>query len=341
MVVDESAESAGARELVLVLPGFAAALQCAAAALPRLSALEQIVARGDRDDRGGSDDAPSMVMLARVLPQLAGAERIAAGPLSRLADTGRRDEAWWARVDPVHLVPVRDHLQLHLGDPLSVAEADALAAACRELLTGHGFALETPQPDRWYLCAPRALQFSVGEPAAMAGCDVYAMLPDGPDGPLARRLLTELQMVLHEHPVNRARERAGQAAVNSLWLWGGGVLPPEPPVRSLPALASDDPVLRGLWRYAGAVSAPLPETLAAIAPGVILTRRCEAAAHDADPDACRALLERIETQWLRPILAGLREATIARVRLLLGSRGAYALDRRGLRRWWRRTRMLA
>jgi hypothetical protein len=34
---------------------------------------------------------------------------------SRLADTGRRDEAWWARADPVHLAPVRDLLRLLSG----------------------------------------------------------------------------------------------------------------------------------------------------------------------------------------------------------------------------------
>ncbi|MCB1639923.1 MAG: hypothetical protein KDI15_13865, partial [Thiothrix sp.] len=30
----------------------------------------------------------------------------------------------------------------------------------------------------------------------------------------------ELQMLLHQHPVNQARERQGQLPVNSLWLWG-------------------------------------------------------------------------------------------------------------------------
>ena len=72
--------------------------------------------------------------------------------------------------------------------------------------------------------AARALQFTVGDPALIAGRDVYGHLPDGADGPFVRRVLTELQMVMHDHPVNRARERAGRLAANSLWLWGGGVL---------------------------------------------------------------------------------------------------------------------
>ena len=55
-----------------------------------------------------------------------------------------------------------------------------------------------------------------------------------------------------------------------------------------------------------------------------------------DPAACSALVERVETQWLQPILAGVREASIEGARLLLGRYGTYTVDRRALRRWWRR-----
>ena len=174
----------------------------------------------------------------------------------------------------------------------------------------------------------------------IAGRDVYDQLPDGADGPFVRRVLTELQMVMHDHPVNRARERAGRLAANSLWLWGGGVLPAAPPAYVLPELRSDDPVLRGLWHYAGAASDALPAQLAQVTPGVIVTRLCEAAARDADPAGCSALLERIEAQWLKPMLDALRAGSIERVHAMFGSTGAYVLDRRGLRRWWRRAQAL-
>jgi hypothetical protein len=337
MVVEETVTTAASRDLLLVLPGLGQARRCAGSMLPRLPAFEQFVARGDR---GASEDAPSVVMLSRALPQLAGTEQLAAGPLSRLADTGRRDDAWWARADPVHLAPVRDHLRLFAVEPLSMSEAGALAASCSDALAAHGLALEAPNPDRWYVRAARALQFTVGDPARSTGRDVYDLLPDGPDGAFARRVLTELQMVMHDHPVNRARERAGTPAVNSLWLWGGGMLPAAAPAYALPGLRSDDPVLRGLWRYAGAASDALPAQLVQVTPGVILTRLCEAAALDADPAGCSALLERIEAQWLRPMLDALRAGSIERVHAMFGSTGVYALDRHGLRRWWRRPRAL-
>jgi hypothetical protein len=36
-----------------------------------------------------------------------------------------------------------------------------------------------------------------------------------------RRLLNEIQMVWHDHPVNLARAERGEMPINSLWLFGG------------------------------------------------------------------------------------------------------------------------
>jgi hypothetical protein len=297
-----------------------------------------MLARGDRTD--GGDGAP-IATLAAALPALAAADGLAAGPLSRLADTGLRDDDWWARADPVHLMPVRDHLRLFGVDALTMDESRALAATCDALLEQHGLALEVPTAERWYLRAPRPLDFSASEPATLTGRDVFPFLPDGPDGAFVRRLLTELQMSLHEHPVNRTRERAGRLAVNSLWLWGGGRLDDAASARlrssggRLPPLRTDDTVLRGLWRLAGADADTLPGTDEAIAPGVVATRTFEEAAGVADATRCAELLRRADAEWFQPALAALKSNAIECVRLAPGD-GIWRLDRRGLLRWWRR-----
>ena len=337
MVVHET-RTDGSRELLFVLPGLLDAARCAAAGLPRLGALERVLARGDRTD--GRDGAP-IATLAAALPALAGVDGIAPGPLSRLGDTGLSDGEWWARADPVHLAPARDHLRLFAVDALTMDESQALAATCDALLEHHGLALVAPAPERWYVRAPHALDFAARESATLAGRDLFPFLPDGPDGAFVRRLLTELQMSLHDHPVNRARERAGRLAVNSLWLWGGGRLDDSVSARvralagRVPSLRSDDAVLRGLWRLAGADAGTLPGSLGAIAPGVIATRAFENAASVADAARCAELLQRAEAEWLRPALAGLKSNAIERVRFAPGS-GIWSLDRRGLLRWWRR-----
>ena len=50
------------------------------------------------------------------------------------------------------------------------------------------------------------------------------LLPQGADALLVHGWVNEIQMLLHEHPINAAREARGALAVNSLWLWGAGRL---------------------------------------------------------------------------------------------------------------------
>ena len=39
------------------------------------------------------------------------------------------------------------------------------------------------------------------------------------------RLLNEIQMFMHQHPVNAERMQAGRLPINSLWFWGAGAAP--------------------------------------------------------------------------------------------------------------------
>jgi len=50
-------------------------------------------------------------------------------------------------------------------------------------------------------------------------------MPAGNEALLWQRLLTEIQMILHNHPVNQQRQRQGYKAINNVWLWGEGILP--------------------------------------------------------------------------------------------------------------------
>ncbi|MDO8413281.1 MAG: phosphoglycerate mutase, partial [Gallionellaceae bacterium] len=49
-------------------------------------------------------------------------------------------------------------------------------------------------------------------------------LPQGPDALRWNKVFNEIQMLFFDHAVNRAREARGELPVNSVWLWGGGVL---------------------------------------------------------------------------------------------------------------------
>jgi hypothetical protein len=335
MVIEESGAPAGSRELALILPGLAAAVRCAGKALGRLPALEALLARADRPEDHGADP---VAQVEHALAARAGAAKLPRGPLSRLGDGGVLDAAWWARADPVHLALMQDHVRIVPEIDVAVAEAQALAASCDEALAAHALCLVTPVPERWYLRSERPLHFDAQPADAIAGEDLYPFLPAGPDGAYLRRVLTEVQMTLHGHAVNVARERGGRPSVNGLWLWGGGMLGAAPAPIALPDLRSDDPVARGLWRYAGATADALPEAAAPAVTGILCTRAFERAARRADAAACGALLDRLDAEWLGPALRGLRAGRIERIRLLPGAGACHVLDRRALARWWRRVK---
>ncbi len=70
-----------------------------------------------------------------------------------------------------------------------------------------------------YLSGMDASQLESFPPSFLANRNASAYLPDGEDSGQLRRLMTELQMLLHAHPVNEERERLGKLPVNSLWFW--------------------------------------------------------------------------------------------------------------------------
>ena len=63
-------------------------------------------------------------------------------------------------------------------------------------------------------------------PDEALGDDLFdAPARQAPEGRRWRALLSEAQVVLHNHPLNAQRVAAGLAPVNSLWFWGAGALP--------------------------------------------------------------------------------------------------------------------
>ncbi len=62
-------------------------------------------------------------------------------------------------------------------------------------------------------------------------------------------------MLLHEHPVNAARERAGRPPANSVWFSGGGTLPPRAAPASSIRTFADDRHRRGARRARGVAGA--------------------------------------------------------------------------------------
>jgi hypothetical protein len=260
-----------------------------------------------------------------------------AGPCLRVAEEGVRPAGHWAVAEPVHFLTALDHLRLAPLDAVSITdgEAAALADSLRAHLAGSPFSLETITPERWSLGCAQALQVASRDPAEAVGCNVRELLPEGPDGRAVRGLMNELQMALHEHPVNEARERSGRPAINALWLWGFGTAAPAREIR-LPALATDDFWLRGLWRAHCAPVGPLTAAadLIAAAPGVA----CIAVTGKAESTA-RDVLESLDASLFRRLRQAVAKGGLGDCEILLGAT-VLRLGRGSRLRFWRRPRPL-
>ena len=200
-----------------------------------------------RADRLASGDAGERAQLLRHFDLVPRGWPVAA--LTRNVDVGDAGGAAWLRADPAYVRPDLNGARLlAIGASLRLTQedVDAFLPALRPLFGDAGFALDAPDPARWYLRLPREARLPpfVGPDEAL-GADLFEHLPDGVEGRRWRALLSEAGVVLHNHARNAERAALGLPPVNGLWFWGGGVLPDR--VQSPYAqVRTNDPIVRAL-----------------------------------------------------------------------------------------------
>lgn len=130
----------------------------------------------------------------------------------------------WGQLTPVHWHVGTD--QVSLADPALLAlEADesrTLFEAVRELFESEGFVIAWGAPLRWYAAHESLVELPCASPDRAIGRTIDLWMRPQPAARLVRRLQNEVQMLLHDHPVNAAREARGALPVNSFWLSGCG-----------------------------------------------------------------------------------------------------------------------
>lgn len=335
----------------LIIPALLPADKSAAAALGdlRLPALEMLLARGRRT---ASESQTLEAWLMEAFDGEPGAE-IPAGALTAAGLGGDAADSVWMRADPAHLRLNRDQLILvpAAAFGLKTAEAEALATILNSHFTGQ-LAFHPLTADRWCvrLDSLDAEGLRTKTPAEVAGRDINLHLPTGQRSIHWHQVLNEIQMVLHEHPVNEAREARGEPAVNSVWLWGAGRLPSDLSA-SFQSVTADDPLVLGLAQAAGLRHRVLPSDANAWLDRLPGEGR-QLAVLDAlvlplalsDIDAWRARTAELETRWFAPLLAALRAGRVGMVTVLVPDGKelrAFESTRNDLRHFWRRPKPLA
>jgi hypothetical protein len=174
----------------------------------------------------------------------------------------------WGLLSPGHWLMGRE--QLTLLDPASLgldeAGSRALFAAVAPLFEDDGWTLVWGAPLRWYAAHPTLTQLPTASLDRVIGRNPDVWLTAHPQARTLRRLQSEVQMLLYQHPANDAREAAGLLTVNSFWLSGCGQPPtgqtalPQSPVwpagitlvdtLRAPLLADDMPAWLQAWQAA-------------------------------------------------------------------------------------------
>ena len=308
----------------------------------RLPALEKWLARADLER------SPAIGM-ERWLAELYGLDRPAPVAAVALAGEEAPRPGEWLRADPVHLRIDGDSVVVHDASVLGVRreEADALVAALQRFFAQDALRFEAPAPDRWYVEVPRGELPSTVPLAEARGRNAFGLLPSGGTTINWRSAITEAQMVLSEHEVNRRRAEAGEPAVNSVWFWGEGRAP-ERLARRYDAVHAKDPLPRGLARLSGAsVAEPPPgigelDAIDAPASTLVVLDPLSAPLHRVAPDAWHEAAAALDARWFRDLGEAIGRFGSVRVILpraddtLVASLGPSAR-----RRWLRRAKPLA
>ncbi len=303
---------------------------------PPPAGLTRLLQRADRLPSTGADTDPSRLF------DLSGE----AGPaaLSHLADTGRAATGYCLRADPVVLTPGRRGLLLAppVG-PLDDTTREGLEQVLAPLFADAGMSFELLANGRAYvrLSRPPAVRFSRRPP--VPGEDITPLMPDGDEARDWRRLLNECQTRLHRPAFAPSEPRQ---VANSLFLWGGGVLPRPGSDGNGPSTWSDDPILRGAARLTGCPERPLPgdavdwmqriDDEARPHPRhLIHLPGLEASARVREYEDWARTLADYDERWFAPLVAAVGEGRIGEL-TVLSDGAAWRLRRSNLRRWWRR-----
>ncbi|AHG63950.1 hypothetical protein [Advenella mimigardefordensis] len=100
-------------------------------------------------------------------------------------------------------------------------ESQALYESAAEIFTDTPFTLIGNRPEGWLVAVPAGFSLPSRSPALIASADLAHVWPQEEDYKPLRRLLSELQIAWHHHPVNEARRDRQMPLINGGWLFGG------------------------------------------------------------------------------------------------------------------------
>lgn len=262
--------------------------------------------------------------------------------VTHLIDENQMHEGVWMRADPVHLSSDVSKMILMDDNSFNLDQHDALilAADIRQLFTDRGLNLYAPTIHRWYVEIAQRPEIMTTPVHEVTGKDISAFLPRGPDQLFWNKLLNEIQITLHNSPVNNARGERSELLINSVWFWGSGSLPKSinTPYNKV---YTDDIISRGLAVLSGKNSYELPEDVSDIlmvttAEDNILVVVVFGYYHTQymNHHGWLDFINYLETQWFSPLLREIRQGRINSLRVI-DEHKQVTINRLSLLKFWK------
>jgi hypothetical protein len=186
-------------------------------------------------------------------------------------------------------------------------EAEKLVSELNSHFAVDGLSIVMADENNWFIrLEDCTLQTTALHKAV--GRNINHLLPRGKAADRWRPVLNEIQMLLHMSEVNRQREDRGLAAINSLWLWGEGVLPAAGDT-SISHVYADDAVTRGAAKlHQIKVSSltdaiPLAYDMQHEGHSLLCLKQLDGPCNYGDVSAWLDALEEVIDDWIKPLIA--------------------------------------
>ena len=235
--------------------------------------------------------------------------------ISAAADGLAVGDNYWLRAEPVHFVMQRDCFSLSEPAPVFVNSAHAMlmVASLNAHFAQDGLVFCIGKSGAWYLRADKVAQITTTLPSVAMDKNVHHFMPQGVDSAKWKSILNEVQMLLHDHPANEARESSGELVVNSVWLSGGGVMPSSKVLQhDVDLIIANDVLNQGLAAWANISCQPVAASLDKILQSKAQHVRL------ALPQSNHSQTNGLDETWFTPLFASLKNKQIEQLTLNLG-----------------------
>jgi len=267
-------------------------------------------------------------------------------PFSCLGDSGQLPDGYCLRADPVHLRADMRGLILFDASTFSLSdeESRALLGSVAAFLEQDGWRLNSDQAQRWYLHGGDRQELISTPLPLLRGKPVSDYLPQGKDAPAWRKRFNEIQMLMHAHPVNQQRAERGLPLVNSLWIWGGGLLPVKGE-QYFTRVVTNDATVEGLGIWSAARCEPVPNhvnvllsTLGSDEHVLIVLDALDVSAAYEDLGHWNEAMERYERDWFKPLLNALARRRLKFLDVFPVNGKRYRMNFADLLKFWKHSK---